>query len=101
MWSCFLVPLHPDVDPLSGLLEAAKLVLPDALFLEAAKESFNEPILLRGVWGNKFLGQAVVVTGSSKAATLENQAVVTAKEQGGSNRAKRVRQAASMARSAS
>ena len=57
-------------------------MLPHTFFFETAKEPLDDPVLLRGVGRDEFLRQSVVPAGLAKAATLKDQAVVTAQDGG-------------------
>ena len=74
--------VHPVPNRSARLLERLKRVLPDTLLFETAKEAFDDPILVRPVWGNELLVQPVVVARLAEAATLEDQAVVTPQDRG-------------------
>ena len=71
-----VVPLDPLCDSRLGLKEAAKIVLPSAFLLEAAKEPFDDPVLLGRVRFNELLTQAVIPAGCTESTTLENKPVV-------------------------
>ena len=77
-----VVPLHPVSNAPSRLLKRLERVLPDALFLETPKESFNDAVLFRRVGRDELLLQAIVPTGLAKAPTLEDQAVVATQHRG-------------------
>jgi hypothetical protein len=53
-------------------------MLPDTLLFEAAKEAFDDAILLRRVWRDEFLLQPVVATGSAEPPALKDEAIVPA-----------------------
>lgn len=63
-----VVVLDPVADGLSRFREGAEVVLPYALFLQAAEEALNDAVLLRGVGGDELLGEAVVAEGRSEPA---------------------------------
>lgn len=71
-----VVPLNPLPHGPSGLVEAPKAALPDAFFLEAAKEALNETVLLRRVGRDVFLLQPVIPAGLPETTTLKDQAIV-------------------------
>lgn len=75
-----IVPADPVGYGASRLREAGKLMLPDTLFLETAKEPFDEPVLLRRVRRDELLGQPIVPTGLPELPTLKDQAIVTAQD---------------------
>ena len=62
----------------TGFSEAAEVMLPDTLFLEAAKEALDEAVLLRGLGRDELLTQAVIPAGDTKALALKDQAIVLA-----------------------
>jgi len=47
MRAVVIVPMKPATDGPSGFGEVVKIVLPGALFIQAAKEAFNQAVLLR------------------------------------------------------
>jgi hypothetical protein len=49
-----------------GFSEATEVVLPDTLFLEAAKEVFNEAVLLGCIGRDELLAQAGIAAGGAK-----------------------------------
>ena len=61
-----VVPLDPVSNAPSRLLKRLKRVLPDTLFFETPKESFDQAILLGCVGRDEFLLQSVVATGLAK-----------------------------------
>src|SRR5262249_19511546 len=76
MGTLLVVPTDPPPHRAAGLGEAREAVLPDALFLQAAEEAFDHPVLLRRVRRDEFLAQALVPTRGAEATALEDQAVV-------------------------
>ena len=46
MWPFGVVPFDPVSNGSAGFGEAGEVMLPDALFFEAAKEAFDETVLL-------------------------------------------------------
>src|SRR5215831_5545201 len=73
-----VVPVDPRPQLPPGVLVADEVVLPDALFLEAAEEALDDPVLLRRVGGDELLGQSVVATGRPEPPTLIDESVVGA-----------------------
>lgn len=61
MRSPIVVPPDPPPHGSAGVREVWKGVLPDALFLQAAEEALDHPVLLRRVRGNELLAQPVVL----------------------------------------
>src|SRR5688500_5232419 len=80
MRSAFVVPSQPGSDPLPRFLKRLELMLPDALFFETPKESFDDAILLRRVRRDELLLQPIVPIGLPEPTTLKDQAVVTAQD---------------------
>ena len=76
MRSFLVVPRDPVPNDPTRLLKGLECVLPDALFFQAPKESFDHPVLLRRVGRDELLLQAIVATGLSKPPTLEDQAII-------------------------
>jgi len=76
--SVLVVEVDPPTDGAPCVVEAAKVVLPRALFFEAFEEALDQAILLGGVGSDELLGQPVVSTGGPEASALENQPVVGA-----------------------
>ena len=58
-----VIPGHPVPNDTPRFLKRLELVLPDTLFLETAKEPFDDPILLRRVRRDELLRQAVIPRG--------------------------------------
>jgi hypothetical protein len=98
-----VVPLDPVPNGPARLLKRLEGVLPDTLFFETPKESFNDAVLFRGVGRDELLLQPVIPTGLPEPPTLEDQTVVAAEDGAPIGRSvqNRWRQAASTARSAS
>src|SRR5215472_3261087 len=84
-----VVPVDPRPQLPPGLLVTDEVVLPDALFLETAEEALDDPVLLRCVGGDEFLGQSVVATGRPEPPTLIDESVVGADHRRGPRRAQR------------
>lgn len=84
-----VVPVDPAPDGVLGMGEAAEVVLPDALLLEASEEAFDEPVLLRRVGRHELLLEAVVAAGGSESLALEDEAVVASDDGRGSFWSKR------------
>ena len=68
-----VVPANPLSEGGSGFGEVAKVVLPDALLLETAKEAFDNSILFGSVRRDELRAEPVVAAGSAKAAALKDQ----------------------------
>jgi hypothetical protein len=58
------------------LSEAGKVVLPGALFLEAAEEALHDSVLLRSVRSDELLNETVVFAGGPEALALEDESIV-------------------------
>src|SRR5208282_2238473 len=71
-------PANPLSKGSSGFGEVAKVVLPDALLLETAKEAFDNSILFGSVRRDELLAEPVVAAGGAKAPALKDQAIVAA-----------------------
>ena len=52
--------------------------MPDTFHVEASEAVFDDPILLRSVRGDEFLGQAIVGSDGPEAAILKEKSIVTA-----------------------
>ena len=52
-------------------------MLSDTFLLEAPEEPIDDAVLLRRVGGDEFLTEPAVVTGLTKAAALQDEAIVT------------------------
>src|SRR5689334_1658834 len=73
-----VVPANPSADDDPCLGEGRKVVLPAALLLQSAEEALDDAVLLRGIWGDEFLGQPVVTAGRPESFALEDEAIVAA-----------------------
>src|SRR5262249_28682381 len=71
-----VVPREPAPEPLLSLSKIVKLMLPHAFLFETPEEAFDDPILLRRVRRDEFLGQPVVATGGSEPAALKDESIV-------------------------
>jgi hypothetical protein len=99
-----VIPFNPLSNGGAGFGEADEVMLPDTLFLETAKEAFDEAVLLRRIRRDEFLVQTVIAAGGTKMPALKNQSIIRAHDRvgpGGRNVPKRARQASSSTRSAS
>src|SRR5579884_187397 len=70
--------MDPARDGSASLGEASEVVLPDALLLEAAKETLDDSVLLGRVRRDELLAQPVIAAGGAEATALEDEAVVAA-----------------------
>ena len=73
-----VVPANPLSKGSSGFGEVAKVVLPDVLLLETAKEAFDNSILFGSVRRDELRAEPVVSAGGAKAPALKDQAIVAA-----------------------
>lgn len=76
--SLVVVPLQPDTHSVTGFGKAGEVLLPDALFLETAKEALDQTVLLGRGGREVLLAKPVECTGLTKAPTQEHQPVVAA-----------------------
>jgi len=74
-----VVPVEPGADDLPGLREALKLMLPDTLFFETAKEALDDPVLLGSVGRDEFLLQPIIAARAAEAPALKDQAASIAR----------------------
>jgi len=65
-----VVPMNPVGHCGPRLSEARKVVLPGALFLEAAEKALNDSVLLRSVGSDELLRETLVFAGRPEALTL-------------------------------
>jgi hypothetical protein len=84
-----VVPGEPGSEALLRVREILELMLPDTFLFETAKEAFDDPVLLRRVWRDEFLGQAIVLTRGSEPTALKDEPLVTAHDRHGALRAQR------------
>ena len=77
-----VVPFDPLGNSSASFGEAAKVMQPDALFLETTKEALDEAILLWRIGRNELLAQPVIAAGGAKAPALEDEAVIAANYRG-------------------
>ncbi len=75
-----IVPLDPHADHPPRLSKGLKLMLPDTLFFETAKEAFDDAVLLRRVRRDELLRHPIVPTGCAKAPALKDQPIVTVQD---------------------
>src|SRR5271163_103436 len=73
-----IIPMDPLSNGVARFGEGAEVVLPDAFFLETAKEAFDDAVLLRCIRCDERLSQTVIATGGTKASRLEDKTVVAA-----------------------
>jgi hypothetical protein len=59
-----IVPFNPLSN--GGVGEAGEVMLPDALFFEAAKEAFDEAVLFGRVGRDELLVKTVIAAGGAK-----------------------------------
>ena len=71
-----LIPFNPLSNGGAGFGEAGEVMLPGALFLEAAKEAFDEALLFGSVGRDELMAQAVIAAGGAKTPALKNQSIV-------------------------
>ena len=93
-----IIPVDPLGDCSSCFLKTGEIVLPNAFFLQAPKEAFNDSVLFWRVRRNELLRKFIVTACFTETLALENKAVITLF---GRNVPKRLMQAFSRARSAS
>ena len=72
-----VVPIDPLGNCAPCFLKTGKIVLPNAFFLQAPKETFYDAILLRRVRRDKLLRKFVVPACFPKASALEHKTVIT------------------------
>ena len=82
MWTLVVVKANPVPDDSAGMLQALKAVSMHALLLEAANHTFDHPVLLRAVWRNELLLQAIAFGDCREVATGKHQAIVRAQQEG-------------------
>ena len=80
MRSVVVVAMDPGAEFHSGVFDGLEAVAPGEFFFECFDESFAEPVLLRGIWGDVFLFEAVVIDDGTVLARTEDEAVVVAKQ---------------------
>ena len=73
-----VVPFDPLSNGGASLAEAGEVMLPDALFFEAAEKAYDEAVLFGGVGCDEFLAEAVIAAGSAKTPALKNQSIIRA-----------------------
>src|ERR1700733_13159442 len=73
-----VIPFDPVGNSSTSFGEAAKIMQPDALFLETTKEALDEAVLLWRVGCNELLTQPVIAASGAKAPALEDESIVTA-----------------------
>ena len=78
MGSLFVVPPDPTLQLLACLAETLEVVLPDTFFFQTAKESLDQPILLRRIGCDVFLLQPIKLASFSESTALKYQTIVTA-----------------------
>jgi len=71
-----VVPVKPSADEAIGFREVAEIMLPSAFFFQAAKEAFNQAVLLRRIRRDVFLRQLVIMAGGPETTALKHQAVI-------------------------
>lgn len=72
-----VIPVDPKVYRNSSLFQRGEVVLPGTFFFKGSKEALNNTILLRSVWGNKFLSKSVESASFTKPAALEDKTIIT------------------------
>jgi hypothetical protein len=60
----------------AGFGEAGEVMLPDALFFEAAKEAFDEAVLFGSVGRDELLVKTVIAAGGAKTPALKDESVI-------------------------
>jgi hypothetical protein len=60
VWPFGVVPFDPLSNGGASFAEAGEVMLPDALFFEAAEKAFDEAVLFGGVGCDEFLPEAVI-----------------------------------------
>src|SRR5258708_36345846 len=73
-----VVPFDPLGNSSASFGEAAKVMQPDALFLETTKEALDEAILLWRIGRNELLAQPVIAAGGGQTAALGQEAPIPA-----------------------
>ena len=78
--SAGVVVMDPGSEFESGVFDGGEAVAPAKLFLEGLDEALAEAVLLRGVGGDVFLLEAIVLDDGAVLARAEDQAVVVAQK---------------------
>lgn len=83
MGSSGILVLDPGLEFESCVLDGGEAVAPTELLLEGLDEALAEAVLLRGVWRNLFLLDAVFTDDGAETARAEDQPVVVTQEHAG------------------
>ena len=73
-----IIPLDPFGDRTPCFLKAGEIVLPNAFFLQAPEEAFNDAVLFRRVWRDELLRKLIVTACFTETSALEHKTVITA-----------------------
>ena len=76
MWSLGVVPVHPLSDDGLDLLNGFEIMKPNALLLHGSEQSLDHAVLLRCMWCDELLFDAIAAHRHREAARGKNQPVV-------------------------
>jgi hypothetical protein len=76
MWAAIVVEADPVADSPGCMLDAVEALSMDALLLQCPDHTLDHAVLLRAMWGDELLLQALASVQRSELAAGKNQAVV-------------------------
>ena len=82
MWALLVVEPDPVTQYTAGVLQGFEPVPVGTLLLDRADDPLDHAVLLRAVWGDELLLQAVASDQTGIAAAGEHQAIVRAQQEG-------------------